>query len=139
MKKMVAILLALVLVLSLGATVYASELEPEINEDPIEEYTSIRTITADLTRSGSTATCYLAVTQKIDLDSVTGTLKLLNSSGTTISTKSGTFTKQGPIYTLSKSFTLPSNGTYKVKFTIKTYKSGSLKETANGYTNTVTK
>lgn len=139
MKKIVALLLTLVLVLSLGIAVYADELEPEINEDPIEEYTSIRTITADLTRSGSTATCYLAVTQKIDLDSITGTLKLLNSSGSTVSTKSGAFTKQGSIFTLSKSFTLPSNGTYKVKFTIKTYKNGTLKESITGNTNTVTK
>ena len=139
MKKIVALLLTLILVLSLGSAVYATEVEPEINEDPIEEYTTIRTITANLTRSGSTATCYLAVTPKIDLDSITGTLKLLNSSGTTISTKSGTFTKSGAIYTLNKSFTLPSSGTYKVKFTIKTYKNGTLKETASGYTNTVTK
>jgi len=138
-KKLVVILLSFIMVLSLGIAAYAIEEEPEINEDPIEEYTSITSITSDLTKSGSTAVCNLAVIQKINLDSVKGTLKLMNSSGGIVSTKTGTFAKHGSTYTLSKSFTLPSSGTYKVKFTIKTYKNSTLKETANGYTNTVTK
>lgn len=139
MKRLIAIVLSLVMMISMSMPAFAMDEEPYITQDPIEEYTSILSITASLTRSGSSATCNLGVTQKISLDSMSGTLKLLNSAGNTVSTKSGTFIKSGSVYTMSKSFDLPSNGTYKVQFTIKTYKNDLLQETASGYTNTITK
>lgn len=139
MRKRIVLLLSLVMVLMMSAVTFAADQEPVITEDPLEEYTSVIRIDAGLSRSGSTATSNIIVTEKIDLDSVKGTLKLVNSSGTTLSTKSVTFTHHGTKFYNSTSFNLPGSGTYKVKFTIKTYKGGTLKETISGNTNTITK
>ena len=139
MRKRIVLLLSLTMVLMMGVVAFAADQEPVVIEDPIEEYTSVIRIDAGLSKSGSTATSNIVVTEKIDLDSVKGTLKLVNSSGTTVSTKNVTFTHHGTKFYSSTSFNLPSAGTYKVKFTIKTYKGGSLKETITGKTNSITK
>ena len=102
-------------------------------------YTSVTGVGASLRKTGSTAICDIGVTQKINLDSVKGTLKLVDGSGKNVSTKTGTFKKSGSVFTLSKSFSLPKKGTYKVKYTLYTYKGGKKKETVTGSTNTVKK
>ena len=136
MRKRIVLLLSLTMVLMMSAVASAADQEPVVTEDPIEEYTSVLRVSAELSKGGA---CSIGVTEKIDLDSITGTLKLVNSSGKIISTKTGTFTKHGSIFTLNKSFTLPNSGRYKVKFTLKTYKGGKFKETIPVNTNTVTK
>jgi len=136
MRKRIALLLSIVMVLMLSTVAFAAEQDTVVTEEPIEEYTSVLRVSAELSKGGA---CSIGVTEKIDLDSITGTLKLVNSSGKIISTKTGTFTKHGSIFTLNKSFTLPNSGRYKVKFTLKTYKGSKFKETITGKTNTVSK
>ena len=136
MRKRIVLLLSLTMVLMMSAVAFAADQEPVKTEDPIAEYTSVLRVSAELSKGGA---CSIGVTEKIDLDSITGTLKLVNSSGKIISTKTGTFTKHGSIFTLNKSFTLPNSGTYKVKFTLNTYKGSKFKETITGKTNTVSK
>ncbi len=136
MRKRIALLLSIVMVLMLSTVAFAAEQDTVVTEEPIEEYTSVLRVSAELSKGGA---CSIGVTEKIDLDSITGTLKLVNSSGKIISTKTGTFTKHGSIFTLNKSFTLPNSGRYKVKFTLKSYKGSKFKETITGKTNTVSK
>lgn len=103
------------------------------------KYVSVIEVRAKLKRSGSTATCSVALTQKIKLDSAKGTLKLINSSGKVVSTKNVDFKKNGSVFTLSKSFNLPQNGTYQVRYEIRTYKGGAQKEKITGCTNKIKK
>ena len=83
------------MVLMLSTVAFAAEQDTVVTEEPIDEYTSVIRIDASLSRSGSTATSNIVVTEKIDLDSIKGTLKLVNSSGTTVATKNVTFTHHG--------------------------------------------
>ena len=139
MRKRIVLLLSIVMVLMLSTVAFAAEQDTVVTEEPIDEYTSVIRIDASLSRSGSTATSNIVVTEKIDLDSIKGTLKLVNSSGTTVATKNVTFTHHGTTFYNTTSFNLSKKGTYKVKFTLKTYKNGTLKETIAGSTNTVKK
>lgn len=138
MIKRVALFIMVMIISSVGIVSYADEEYP-VAEDPVEEYSSIESVTANLMKSGSNAVCSITVKGKNGTDSVKGTLKLVNGSGTTVSTKAGTFSKVGPLFSYSHSFNMPSSGTYKVKYTIKTYKNGVKKETITGYTNTIHK
>ena len=138
MIKRVALFIMVMIISSVGVISYADEEYP-VAEDPVEEYTSIESVTSNLIKSGSNAVCTITVKGKNGTDTVKGTIKLVNGLGTTVSTKSGTFSKVGPLFTYSHSFNMPSSGTYKVKYTIKTYKNGVKKETITGHTNIVRK
>lgn len=137
MKRGLVLILLFITMMSNSAFATSEDLYSREGIDT--RYSSVGTIQAQLTKSGSSAVCNIGVTQKINLDSITGTLKLVDSTGKTISTKTGTFTKHGTVFTLTKSFTMPNAGTYKVKFTLVTYKGGVKKETITGETNTVKK
>lgn len=137
MKRILAFTLFAVLMMTTVS--FATNHETEVTGNSTIRYTSVTGVVASLRKSGSTTICDIGVTQKIPLDSVKGTLKLVDGAGKTVSTKKGTFKKNGSVFTMSKSFNLPSKGTYKVKYTLKTYKGGKLKETITGSTNSVTK
>ena len=137
MKRIIAFILLAVLMMT--TTSFAANHEAVVNGNSTIRYTSVTGVGASLRKSGSTAICDIGVTQKIPLDSVKGTLKLVDGSGNTVITKPGAFKKNGSVFTLSKSFSLPKKGTYKVKFILYTYKGGKRKETITGYTNTVRK
>ena len=139
MRKGIVLMLSLMMVFAMSAAAFATDQEPVITEDPIEEYSSVVRVDASLKRSGSVATSTIVVTEKVDLSSVKGTLTLVNSSGKKIASKNVTFTSHGTTFYNSTSFNLPKAGTYRVKFSIKTYKSGIFKETITGKTNSVTK
>ena len=125
MRKGIVLLLSLVMVFVMSAASFAADQEPAIIEDSIEEYSSVAST--------------IVVTEKVDLSSVKGTLTLVNSSGKKISSKNVTFTSHGTTFYNSTSFNLSKAGTYKVKFSITTYKGGAKKETINGNTNSIKK
>lgn len=137
MKRILAFTLFAVLMMTTVS--FAANHETVVNGNSTIRYTSVTGVGASLRKSGSSAICDIGVTQKIHLDSVKGTLKLVDASGKTVSTKTGTFKKNGSVFTLSKSFSLPKRGSYRVKFTLKTYKGGRLQDTISGQTNTVKK
>ena len=139
MRKGIVLLLSLVMVFVMSAASFAADQEPAIIEDSIEEYSSVAGIDASLTRNGSAAISTIVVTEKVDLSSVKGTLTLVNSSGKKISSKNVTFTSHGTTFYNSTSFNLSKAGTYKVKFSITTYKGVAKKETINGNTNSIKK
>lgn len=135
MKRILAFVILAVLMMSTVS--FAASHETVVNGNSTIRYTSVTGVRASLRKSGSTAVCNIGVTQKISLDSIKGTLKLVDGAGKTVSTKTGTFKKNGSVFTLSKSFSFPKKGTYKVKYTLYTYKGGKKKETITGSTNTV--
>ena len=137
MKRVLAFVLLIVLLMTTAS--FADSHETLVTGKSTIRYTSVTGVRASLKKNGSSAICDIGVTQKIALDSVKGTLKLVDVSGKTVSTKPGTFKKSGSVFTLSKSFSLPKKGTYKVKYNLYTYKGGVQKETITGYTNTVRK
>lgn len=137
MKRIIAFVLLAVLMMTTVS--FAANHETEVTANSTIRYTSVTGVRASLRKSGSTAICDIGVTQKIPLDSVKGTLKLVDSSGKSVSTTTGTFKKSGSVFTLNKSLILPKKGTYKVKFILYTYKGGKKKETITGCTNTVRK
>lgn len=137
MKRVLAFVLLIVLLMTTAS--FADSHETLVTGKSTIRYTSVTGVRASLKKSGSSAICDIGVTQKIHLDSVKGTLKLVDASGKTVSTKTGTFKKNGSVFTLSKSFSLPKRGSYKVKFNLYTYKGGVQKETITGCTNTVRK
>ena len=137
MKRKILILVTILMIMSIPS--YAINQDATVGTGSQIRYTSVERIRAELVKSGSSATCYIGATPKSKLDSISATLKLMDASGKTISTKTGTFTKNGSIFTLSKTFKLSKSGTYRVKFTLKTYRGGALQETISGQTNTVKK
>lgn len=137
MKRKILILVTIMMLMSIPS--YAINQDATVGLGSQIRYTSVEHIRAELVKSGSSATCNIGVTPKSKLDSISATLNLVDASGKTISTKTGTFAKKGTIFTLSKSFKLPKSGTHKVKYTLKTYKGGRLQETIAGQTNTVKK
>lgn len=139
MKKGIVLLLSLVMVFAMSVASFATDQESAITDDLIEEYSSVAGIDVSLTKNGSVATSTIVVTEKVDLSSVKGTLTLVNSSGKKIASKNVTFTSHGTTFYNSTSFNLQKAGTYKVKFSIKTYKNGTYKETITGTSNSVIK
>ena len=139
MRKGLVFLLTLVMIFAMSILSFAADQDVILDEDFIEEYSSVVSIDASLKRSGSMATSTIVVTEKVDLSSVKGTLTLMNSSGKKITSKDVTFINHGTTFYNTTSFNLPSKGTYKVKFAITTRCGGVKKETINGNTNSITK
>ncbi len=64
MKKQISILIIAILLFSIIVPAYAEELEPPIDNPVIEEFQGMRSVTASLEISGSTATCHSKLTGK---------------------------------------------------------------------------
>ena len=137
MIKRIIVITLLLLTLIPTPQIFASDLTIMKEGNSSIRYVSVIEISAKLKRNGSAAKCNIGVVQKVKLDSIKGTLKLVNGSGKVVSTKSGSFKKNGSVFTLSKSFVLPKKGTYKVVYELKTFKGGVQQEKITGYTNVI--
>jgi len=137
LKKVIVLLLIGIMSLSVCGICYAEELDTPEDEALLDEYQTVSDFSAKLTKQGADKAVWSAsANAKKGITSMSGTIKLVNASGKVVKTSNVTFSK-GAKFTATKTMTMPSKGTYHVKYTIKTYKSGTYQETISGKTNTI--
>ena len=115
--KALAVLLALIFALSACSVAFAEDLDTPVDEEIIEEYTTISTYSASLVKSGSTASCYASKKKKKSTTLRIGmTLQKKTSSGYT-NVQNWTATKTGTSISLSKTQSVSILSTYRLKVT----------------------
>lgn len=117
LKRVMTIVLACFMLVL--CTLPAIALDEQDNEPPITEvpYSTIGTAYASLTISGSTANCYSKLTAQKS-SSLKIKMTLQKKSGSTWSNvQSWSTSKTGTSLTLSKTKTVTSGGTYRLKVT----------------------
>lgn len=139
MNKCLIAILALSLCLSTTVACFAKDSNKPVYGRASPNYTSVISISAVLNRYGNNAKLAISARERSSLSTITGTFKLVNSAGDVVSTTHGSLRKSGITHTYSHTFSLPKKDSYRVKYTLKTYKNGSLKETIKGTTNTITR
>lgn len=132
MRKLLCIVLSVVMVLATSVCGFGA-VNPE--EEVIKpQYVTTDSVDSRVGISNGTASYYARFEPKTgsSISYVKATLKLVNSAGTVIKTKTDTIYKEGGYFKISDSKTLSSKGTYHAEYTLKVYKSGSLVETIKG-------
>ena len=139
MKKMIMILLVGTLFIATGGMSFAIETDSYEGRSFEAKYQTVSDFSSKLRKEGTDKAVWTAsASAKAGITSMSGTVKLINSNGTTIKSANVTF-KKGAKFTAKKTFTMPKKGKYYVKYSIKTYKSGKYQETISGKTGTVTR
>lgn len=139
MRKIHICFIALLLILSMNATAFATATDSSIEDIPILRYSTVNSIKSNLSKSESSASCSLRLKANTGITAVHGTFKLIDLSGNVVSTDSRYLKEAGSYYSYTHNFNMPKKGTYKVKYTLKTYKDRTLKETICLTTNSVSK
>jgi hypothetical protein len=124
MKKLVSIVFSVILIFSVIAPAYAEDLETPVEDPIIEEYQGIRYITADISISGSSATCYGVVDGRSSYSySMTVYLQKLSGSNWN-SIASWSATGSGNLgVSLTKAKNGLTSGTYRCKVYVSVYDS----------------
>lgn len=138
MRKLLCVVLSITMVL---ATCMCSFGAVRPDDGVVElQYTSARGVYPSISiSSGGTASYSVRVNPKTDssISYIKATLKLVNSAGTVIKTKTDTIYKSDGCFKISDSKTLSAKGTYHAEYTLKVYnKSDSLVETIKGQSGT---
>lgn len=120
MKKIAGVVLAMaILVCFEGTVIRAMEVTPR--------YVSSSNATVTLSFNDNTAICMLTVSGKSGTSKITGTLKLYDvTAGATA--KKWTISKNGSIYSGSKTAVVTSGHKYRLKFTGKVYDAAGVAE-----------
>lgn len=142
MKRMISILLAFILLLTMFVTVSAAEVAPGPGDPLVPEYTYISNVSATLTASGSTLTVKLYCKGVVGTTSISATFYLQRWNGSSwVSAPFGSASAVSATASgreMNRTFTATvSSGTYRIKAVFKVYCNGS-SETATVYSNTVT-
>lgn len=132
LRKLACVVLSVVMVLA--TCIYSFGAVRSDNKVVDLQYISTDRVVSDIAVSGSSASYYAKFAPKAgqNISYVKATLKLVNSSGTIVKTKTETIYESGGYFKISDSKTLSSKGTYHAEYTLKVYKSGSLVETIKG-------
>ena len=138
MRKLLCIVLSVVMVLATSVCGFGAEKTEEQVVKP--QYATTDSIDSKVSISSGTASYYARFEPKTGktISYVKATLKLVNSSGTIVKTKTETIYESGGYFKISDSKALSSRGTYHAEYTLKVYKSGSLVETIKGQSNNAT-
>ncbi len=124
MKKLVSILFSVVLIFSVIAPAYAEDLETPVEDPIIEEYQGIRYITADISISVSSATCYGVVDGRSSYSySMTVYLQKLSGSNWNSITSWSASGSGNLGVSLTKTKNGLTSGTYRCKVYVSVYDS----------------
>lgn len=138
MKKLLCVILSIVMVLSTCVCSFGA-VKPDDNAIVLQ-YVSARGVYPSLSiSSGGTASYSVRVNPMTDssISYIKATLKLVNSAGTVIKTKTDTIYKSDGYFKISDSKALSAKGTYHAEYTLKVCnKSDSLVETIKGQSGT---
>jgi len=139
MKK---IFLVLLFTMMFGlCTCYATEQQTYKPLEPlIPAYVAADELISNLSISDGTASYYTKVSPQTptSITKVTGTIRLINSKGTVIKTKTATVTLVNGYFKITDSKQLSAKGTYHVESTLKIYKGTKLVETLTSKSRYVT-
>ncbi len=138
MRKFVKRMAFLVIVCLMSCScVFAEEMSVPEGETNVDEYVSVDYVSDYLTKSGDKALCTVKLYEKTSLSSVRGTFHLMNVNGKKVATHTAALKDKGSVFLYQHTFNISKSGKYCVKYTIKTYKAGKLKDTVTGKTNSV--
>ena len=133
MKKIIALILSIVFVVSSLSTTFAEEVT--VPEEPItEEYIDLSRITATLNISGNTASCYGSARTIINTDSIHMWMYLQKQTSTGWTTVYSWYKQDVHLAVLDESRSGLSSGTYRLRLYVKVYDAnGYFVESANAY------
>lgn len=141
MKKIIILVVTvLMLFLSYGTCFAADQTTAPVEDGLIPTYEEARSVIPKLSITSGTASYQV----KLEPHSSTGisyvdaTLKLVNSKGTVIKTKTERLYFSAGFFKISDSKKLTAKGTYHAEYVLKAYKSGNLIETIKGNSNSAT-
>lgn len=94
-------------------------------------YVATQVVRTGFSIQAGKAICSCKVTPKTttSITSINGTFKIINGSGKTIKTYHQSMTKSNGLFYFSRTYALPSKGTYYMKATLNCYKNGVKQET----------
>lgn len=129
MRKLLCVILSVVMVLATSVCGFGAAKPDDQVVTP--QYVTTDSVDSRVSISNGTASYYARFEPKTgsSVSYVKATLKLVNSKGTVVKTKTETIYKTGGYFKISDSKALSSKGTYHAEYTLKVYKSGSLVET----------
>lgn len=137
MRKLLCVILSIVMVLATSVCGFGAVKPSDGAVSP--QYVSSRGVYPTLSiSSGGTASYSVRVYPKTSdsISYIKATLKLVDSKGNVVKTKTETVYESGGYFKISDTKTLSSKGTYHAEYTLKVYKSGSLVETIKGQSDT---
>lgn len=138
MKKTILFTIAVLILASTTVCCFATDGSKANGGVPI--YENGNSATSKLIISGNTANYKAVLTTNVgqSISSVKATLKLVNSKGNLIKTKTDTSKMVEGHLSIADSASLTERGTYHAEYIFKIYKSGKLVETLTGKSNSVT-
>lgn len=137
MRKLLCVILSTAMVLATCVCSFGAMKPADGGTEP--QYVSTERVTSATVISESTASYYAKFAPKAgqNISYVKATLKLVNSAGTVVKTKSEMIYNVGGYFKISDTKALSAKGTYHAEYTLKVYdKSDSLIETIKGQSGT---
>lgn len=141
MKKIIVLLVAaLMLFLSYGSCFAAEQTTAPKEEDLVPGYVTTTSVVPRLVINSGTASYQVRLEPETStsISYVDATLKLVNSKGTTIKTKTDRLYISAGYFRITDSKKLTAKGSYHAQYILKVYKSGKLVETIKGNSNSAT-
>lgn len=141
MKKIIIFVVTVsMLFLSYGTCFAADQTTAPVEEGLIPSYEATTSVVPRLVITSGTASYRVRLEPQTStsISYVDATLKLVNSKGTVIKTKTERLYISGGYFTISDSKKLTAKGTYHAEYILKVYKSGKLIETIKGNSNSDT-
>ncbi|MFR1724392.1 hypothetical protein [Emergencia timonensis] len=141
MKKIIILVVAaLMLFLSYGSCFAAEQTVAPVEDSLTPRYEATTSVVPRLVITSGTASYQVRLEPQTStsISYVDATLKLVNSKGTVIKTKTDRLYLSAGYFKISDSKKLTTKGTYHAEYILKVYKSGKLLETIKGKSNTDT-
>lgn len=134
MHKKISICIAVLMLLCSFSLCFATEEATLTDEEVIPAFVEVNGVTSEISVTGGNAKYSVTVMPNIpnEISYINATLKLVNSSGTVLKTKTDKIYFSGGLFKLSDTKSSIAKGTYHAEYTLKVYKSGKLIETING-------
>lgn len=136
MRKLLCVILSVVMVLATSVCGFGAVKPGDGAVSP--QYVATNRVSAQISIvtgvSVYSAKAYAKTADSIDY--IKATLKLVDSKGNVVKTKTETVYESGGYFKITDTKALSSKGTYHAEYTLKVYKSGSLVETIKGQSET---
>lgn len=138
MKKIFKVLITMVSIVLLSCNCFAADLTTPVDEVVIEPVVTVDSYNVSLSLSNSNAICTVKVEPSVaQISKIVVAEQLLNKGGDVKDSYNKTITAISTRVSFCHVFKLSAHSTYHIKYSIKTYKSGKLKDSISGTSSSV--